>query len=96
MELEEQVKNLKEVLELDDQILKTLEYEIENLRQIISNNDKVLENTIKQHEIEITKLKDKYKKRRFGIGFQAGYGFIINENSNYYIGIGLSYNFIRF
>lgn len=77
---------------------------VENLKQQLSNCDSV---TIYQDKIiyvdrEIIKkqdviidLKELPKQKRFGIGVQVGYGLTEKQLSPY-IGVGVSYNILRF
>lgn len=52
-----------------------------------------------QQIITSTTIQTKHKSRRWGIGIQAGYGLTLHQNiikPTPYIGVGLSYNLLRF
>lgn len=52
-----------------------------------------------QQIITSTTIQTKHKSRRWGIGIQAGYGLTLQQNiikPTPYIGVGLSYNLLRF
>ena len=52
-----------------------------------------------QQIITSTTIQNKQKTRRWGIGIQAGYGLTLQQNiikPTPYIGVGLSYNLLRF
>ena len=52
-----------------------------------------------QQIITSTTIQPKHKSRRWGIGIQAGYGLTLHQNiikPTPYIGVGLSYNLLRF
>lgn len=52
-----------------------------------------------QQIITTTTIQNKQKTRRWGIGIQAGYGLTLHQNiikPTPYIGVGLSYNLLRF
>jgi hypothetical protein len=52
-----------------------------------------------QQIITSTTIQTKHKSRRWGIGIHAGYGLTLHQNiikPTPYIGVGLSYNLLRF
>lgn len=82
---------------------------IGDLKQIGANKDTVIasfgrtvaqkDNTISEFNAAFMDLQEDYKQalkpKRFGLGIQAGYGVGKSIMPTPYIGIGISYNFIR-
>ena len=50
---------------------------------------------VKTNNLQIYRMKDRSQKR-FGIGFQLGYGYSNSFHPSLYVGAGLNYNLIRF
>lgn len=78
-----------------DEIVSNLKEQINNQDTIILKKDSIiyLTNEVINYKDKIIEIKPKSK--RFGIGFQTGYG-VSNERFSTYIGVGISINLIRF
>lgn len=77
---------------------------VENLKQQLSNCDSVtayqdkiiyVDREIIKNQDMIIDLKEIPKQKRFGVGIQVGYG-ITDKQLSPYIGVGISYNILRF
>ena len=88
----DKIKELEDILKKDSDLIRSLLQKIENLESINKNNKRYLEFAEQKLEYETKRLKNK----RFGIGLVSGYGYDPQLKQNAFIGIGLSYNLIRF
>lgn len=79
------------------EIVDNLKEQLENCDSIVSEQDKIITITdtiIKRQEVIIEKMVLP-KKRPWGVGIQAGYG-TDGKDFRPTIGVGVSYNFLRF
>lgn len=91
-EKDNQIAILEKQLLDDLQIIKIFQQKVENLESINRNNKRYIEFQEQEMDLKIKKEKNK----RFGIGIVSGYGYNQELKQNAFVGIGLSYNLIRF
>jgi hypothetical protein len=69
---------------------------IASYKRTVVAKDQTIKELNKGYEDVINHLKQAKKPRRFGFGINAGYGATANKIPTPYIGVGISYNLVRF